>query len=349
MATIIGTSGHDNLHGTAGNDSIMGLAGNDTIRGGMGVDTMDGGIGNDVYYADSTHDVVIEGVGAGIDTVFASSSYALDVNEVENLYLRGNAIYGYGNELNNHIVGNAGDNTLSGDAGNDSIYGLAGNDTIYGGMGIDLLVGGVGNDVYYLDGDVISEEAGAGIDTVFAYTGEILRPNVENLYLQGSAIYGLGNELNNYIVGNANDNWLSGGTGIDTVIGGLGNDSITISGIGSDVLTGGAGADYFRFHSASAGSVTITDFSKAEGDKIELLAFEFYGLNFPVIENTSEALLCSQFVTGAGATNSDHRIIYNSSSGALFYDFDGTGATAQVQIASLSTGLALTSSDFQVV
>ncbi|MBD1935913.1 calcium-binding protein [Microcoleus sp. FACHB-68] len=355
MATIIGTSGNDNLPGltdpsTIGNDRIYGLAGNDTIDGGVGVDTMVGGVGNDFYYVDSTSDVVSECVGTGIDTVFASTSYTLSAN-VENLYLQGSANDGYGNELNNYIVGNAGDNMLSGGAGDDIIYGLAGNDTLNGGIGADTMEGGLGDDVYYAYaysvGDLMREYADAGIDTVLADATYMLSMNVENLYLQGSANDGYGNELNNYIVGNDGNNKLSDSFGSDTVIGGLGNDTF-IGFDGNDILTGGAGADYFNFYMNSDASDTITDFSKAEGDKIALSANGFNGLIVPM-GDTPESLLSSQFVIGAEATNSDHRVIYNSSTGALFYDFDGTGATAQVQIASLSTGLGLISSDFQVI
>ncbi|MBW4682072.1 MAG: calcium-binding protein [Microcoleus vaginatus WJT46-NPBG5] len=353
MATIIGTSGNNNLLGTAGNDRIYGLAGNDTINGGIGVDTMEGGVGDDFYYADSTSDVVREHIGAGIDTVFADTSYTLSAN-VENLYLQGSANYGVGNELNNHIVGNASDNTLSGGAGDDIIYGLAGNDTLNGGVGVDTIDGGIGNDVYYAptDGsfDVIIEQVGAGIDTVITDMNYTLGANVENLYLQGSAVIGVGNELNNYVMGNASNNVLSGSSGIDTVVGGLGNDTC-IGGGGSDndVLIGGAGADYFNFYLANEGSDTITDFSRAEGDKIALSASGFGGGLIGQQGVTEVNLLCSQFAIGAGATNSNHRVIYNSSTGALFFDVDGTGANAQVQIASLSTGLALTSNDFQIL
>ncbi|MBD2040128.1 calcium-binding protein [Microcoleus sp. FACHB-672] len=329
MATIIGTSEHDNLSGTAGKDSIIGLAGNDNIDGGIGSDTMDGGVGDDVYYVDRTCDVVIEGVGTSFDTVYSNASYSLSAN-VENLYLQGNAYYGYGNELDNRIVGNADNNYLWGGAGDDFINGLTGNDT---------MVGGIGNDAYLVDStsDVVTEEVAAGEDVVYAYANYSLSANVERLYVQDGVDYGAGNELDNFIEANIGNNYLWGGAGNDTISGRA----------DSDVLTGGAGADYFKFHSANEGNDTITDFSRAEGDKIALSAYGFGNLIFPTGE-TPESLLSSQFATDAGATDSNHRVIYNSSTGALFFDSDGIGANAQVQIASLSTGLALTNSDFQV-
>jgi Ca2+-binding RTX toxin-like protein len=60
-------------------------------------------------------------------------------------------------------------------------------------------------------------------------------------------------------------------------------------------------------------------------------------------------LASSAFVTGAGATNANHRIIYNSGTGALLFDIDGTGAAAATQFASVGAGLGLTNNDFQIV
>jgi Ca2+-binding RTX toxin-like protein len=43
-------------------------------------------------------------------------------------------------------------------------------------------------------------------------------------------------------------------------------------------------------------------------------------------------------------------VIYNSTTGALYYDADGSGAThAPVPFATLGAGLALTVSDFLIV
>ncbi len=54
--------------------------------------------------------------------------------------------------------------------------------------------------------------------------------------------------------------------------------------------------------------------------------------------------------SGTGAHDADDRIVYNPGTGALWYDADGNGAGAAVQIATL-TGLAgaLTQADFMVV
>jgi Ca2+-binding RTX toxin-like protein len=52
------------------------------------------------------------------------------------------------------------------------------------------------------------------------------------------------------------------------------------------------------------------------------------------------------FTIGAAATETGHRLIYNPSNGSLYYDGDGSGAGAAVEVANFSPGLALTTSDF---
>jgi serralysin len=57
-------------------------------------------------------------------------------------------------------------------------------------------------------------------------------------------------------------------------------------------------------------------------------------------------MAASALKIGAFATTAQQRIIYNSATGGLFYDADGTGASAQVQFAQLKAGLALTTANF---
>ena len=59
-------------------------------------------------------------------------------------------------------------------------------------------------------------------------------------------------------------------------------------------------------------------------------------------------LPASAFVNGTAAVTADQHLIYQQSTGNLYYDSDGVGGAAQVQIALLSTKPALTSQSFTI-
>lgn len=146
--TLRGYGGNDVLFGWDGDDTLYGNAGNDWLIGGRGADTMYGGVGDDNYHVDDPGDLVIENPDQGNDTVYAEITYTLPAN-VENLRLLGDAnLNGYGNELDNLLVGNYGDNYLEGGAGNDWLAAKAGSNILYGGPGRDWLVGGTGPDIF---------------------------------------------------------------------------------------------------------------------------------------------------------------------------------------------------------
>ncbi len=226
-SVITGTPNDDNLIGTPNNDLITGLAGNDKLDGKAGSDNLQGGTGNDTYTIDNLGDIVTENLNEGTDTVRSYITYTLG-NNLENLtLLGGSSLSGTGNELNNTLFGNNGNNNLIGGAGNDILDGQAGSDTMQGGLG---------NDTYSLSsaGDVVTENANEGTDTVKTYLTYTLGNNLENLTLLGNAdIDGTGNSLNNSLTGNNFNNTLSGGDGNDTLNGTIGNDTL-IGGNGND-------------------------------------------------------------------------------------------------------------------
>lgn len=232
--TLYGGDGADVLTGKAGNDVLFGDAGNDSLNGGTGTDAMTGGSGDDVYIVDNAGDTVTEAIGEGTDRVESSVAWVLGANQ-ENLTLTGSgAIAGTGNALNNWIIGNFANNTLSG---------ADGDDILDGGTGTDTFIGGLGNDEYRVDGpgDIVTELANQGIDTVKSTATLTLAANVENLVLLGTnALSGTGNDLANVITGNSGANTLNGGLGADTLIGGLGNDTYVIENVG-DAVTENAG------------------------------------------------------------------------------------------------------------
>ncbi|MEZ2133195.1 calcium-binding protein, partial [Sinorhizobium sp. CB9] len=125
---------------------------------------------------DVAGDVVTENADAGIDTVrTALAAYTLADN-VENLTYTGTAAF--------RGIGNGLDNVLTGGAAADNLSGGDGSDTLNGGAGADTLVGGTGDDTYIVDvaGDVVTENADAGIDTVkTALAAYTIGSDVENL------------------------------------------------------------------------------------------------------------------------------------------------------------------------
>jgi Ca2+-binding RTX toxin-like protein len=152
------------------------------------------------------------------------------------------------------------------------------------------------------------------------------------------------------ITGTAQNNSLVGTSGNDTINGAGGNDTINGAGgddalyghDGNDVLTGGGGRDTFVFDSSTvrAGGIDrITDFNSTD-DTIDL-GFAFTSL-------TNGGLQASEFRIGARALDGNDYVIYNRSTGALYYDPDGNGAAAQIQIAKLATTLNLYHGDFFV-
>jgi Ca2+-binding RTX toxin-like protein len=332
---LIGSALNDTLTGNALNNVITGNAGNDRIDGGAGADTLIGGLGNDTYLVDNAADHTIENTAEGTDLVLATVTWTLAAN-IENLTLSGTtAINGTGNALANVLAANAASNHL---------WGLDGNDTLNGGGGADILEGGLGNDTYVVDNssDVVIEQAGEGTDIVQASASYTLSANVEKLTLTGTGtIDGTGNTLANTLTGNAANNALWGLAGNDVISGAAGDD-LLVGGLGADTLTGGAGSDTFRFDvkEAAANKDTIKDFTHG-ADRLELVRTAFTAF----ATDTAGALNPDEFGLGTAATTVHQHLIYNQVTGALYYDADGAGGSAQLQIALLSTKPVLDATD----
>ncbi|MGO1078659.1 calcium-binding protein [Inquilinus sp. CA228] len=167
---------------------------------------------------------------------------------------------------NDSQTGSQKGDALYGLAGNDTLSGLAGNDTLEGRVGNDVLRGGAGADV--LDG-------GAGIDTASYYTSSV-RVSVSLTTGMGSGGEAQGDTLSGIenLSGSQGSDTLTGNSRANVLQGWNGNDALTGAG-GTDMLTGGAGADRFVYSSVAqsptgSGADRITDFSHAQGDRIDL-------------------------------------------------------------------------------
>lgn len=164
---------------------------------------------------------------------------------------------------------------------------------------------------------------------------------------QGGSDTMYGNGGNDTLSGDGGNDFVLGGSGKDRLTGGGGNDKIA-GGAGNDRLTGGAGADTFLFNAtpnASTNIDTISDFASGV-DHLLLAKSVMAGLGASLGTLTAGA-----FWSGAGATaahDASDRIIYDTSSGALYYDKDGAGGAAAIQIGQLTSDPALIYTDILI-
>lgn len=267
---------------------------------------------------------------------------------------------------NDTIDGTAGDDLLDAGTGNDKVYGEAGNDTIYGGAGNDQLYGGAGNDTI---------NGGAGNDKIFDDAGDNTITDTE-----GKATITLGAGSDTITTGAGNDKILAGdgantidagagndnivaGTGADTILAGAGNDKINAGsgrntvygqdgndsiitgagsdwingGAGADKITGGGGADVFVFDNlATGGKDTIADFNAAE---------DVFAFDTAIFTALSGGIDAGNFVIGKVALDADDYLVFDPRGGKLYYDADGSGGGAAIQIAGVKGNLTSLGAD----
>jgi Ca2+-binding RTX toxin-like protein len=384
--TLIGGSGDDTLDGGEGSDNYH-VVGNqaefDTFvdTGTGGTDTLSNLAGTALTLNGFTINNGIDVINGNNQAIIGNNNgnafdfSAVTFNNVS--FVSG----GNGNDsivgtaLSDNLQGGAGDDTISGGAGADRLDGGAQNDSLLGGVGDDTLVGGTGNDT--LDGGdgsdiyevaITQAEFDLFTDTGVSGNDTLRNTSTSSLTLSGFSITnGLefidGN--NRAILGNNNNNnfnfsavtlsnvlFVDGGNGNDFLIGsavsdnlrgGNGNDTID-GGNGADNLFGGAGNDSFIFNSSSTGVDTINDFAIG-GDTLRISSTGFGGAG---VVGAAGALAAARFTTGTVANTAAQRFVYDNASGSLFFDIDGNGSAAQVQIALLNSRPALNNNSFLV-
>jgi Ca2+-binding RTX toxin-like protein len=162
-----------------------------------------------------------------------------------------------------------------------------------------------------------------------------------------------GNEANNasgavrIILGNASANNLTGTSGNDTIFGLGGNDTLT-GGAGNDTLIGGAGNDHFRFTARADGADTIVDFASG-ADRLDFTKLAFgnhlavNGLNTGIVDTT-------HFIANdTGPTTSAQEFWYDTAHQALYFDADGIGAGAAIEMAQLGPSVILANTDIHLI
>ncbi|WP_127999107.1 beta strand repeat-containing protein [Piscinibacter defluvii] len=267
--------------------------------------------------------------GDGADTYYVDSSG--DVVSETNAAAAGgiDTVYSYlasctlGSNVENGRIRTTGSADLSGNTLSNLLYAGAGNNVLSGGSGTDTVS-------YEYD-------SSAGVTLNLALTtaqatggsGSDRLVSIENL--TGSA-YG------DRLIGSSGANALRGQGGNDTLAGGLGNDT----------LTGGSGADGFVFETvpnAATNLDTIVDFVAVD-DGIALDNAVFAQLG------ATGALAVANFrasSTGTAADANDY-VLYNTTTGTLAYDADGSGsAAAPIAVAVLTGAPTLSYADFVVI
>lgn len=270
-----GGDGDDMALGHDGDDRAFGRDGDDILRGFAGDDRLSGGDGDDLLMTDDGEDTIFGGAGAdrlvltvanlstgdgfdgggGADRLELSGGGTADLSALaffqsfETIQL---------DDSGTVLTGGAGGETIIGGTAADTLNGGGGDDVLQGGLGLDTLAGGLGDDVYLLiavgdESDLITENAGEGVDTVTTVFNFNLPDNLENLNLENTAgpNEGNGNGANNIINGSLfndlirgrdGDDELNGSDGVDTLLGQNGSDTLS-GGNGNDTLNGGGGVD----------------------------------------------------------------------------------------------------------
>lgn len=309
---IFGDGNNNILRGNGGNDNLFGLAGNDNLTGGKGADRLEGGNGVDL--ADYS------GSGAGVFVSLDSHTARGGDAEGDTLdtieFLNGSA-------KDDGLEGDSGGNILGGFFGNDLIKGLGGADSLFGGAGDDFLFGGA--DADQLDGGAGSDfveygtsSAGVTVDLALGTglggdaQGDVIK-NVEKV---------IGSSFADTLVGDDGANDLRAGFGNDTVQGAGGADGLS-GGRGVDRQTGGAAADTFGFTDTLESGIgagkrdVITDFSHAEGDKLDL---HFVDAKVGAPQDQAFAFIGDQAFTADGQVRffveGDHTLVEANTTGS---------------------------------
>jgi Ca2+-binding RTX toxin-like protein len=383
-----GNTGNDSMVGGAGNDEyyVGELSDVASEAGGSGVDTVNASIswtlGAGLERLTLLLSSGLSGTGNELGNLILGNGAANNLSG-----LAGNDTL-QGGEGNDTLSGGAGSDSLVGGEGEDLISGGAGVDRLIGGGGYDVFLVGAGEYAaaeVYQGGDSVGEHS----EDAFRYTGDTAATltlannltgvaHVEIASADGShagtaainvnaaaalaVVNMFGNAGANLFTGNAGYNFLAGYEGNDSLVGAGGDDSLH-GGDGADVLNGGAGNDTlnggdfggswndrFVFAAAlgAANVDTVEEFS-VDGDKLVLDDDFFVGIG-PL-----GALKDTAFVSGSGvvaAADPSDRIIYDSATGKLYFDGDGTGvAKSAVLFATLSSVAypELLASHFEIV
>jgi Ca2+-binding RTX toxin-like protein len=230
------------------------------------------------------------------------------------------------------INGTSANDTLTGTSGDDTINGLGGNDLFVAGStaGIDVIDGGAGRDSIEFKEratSAITVDFGDGFITGGS-SGTISFANIERV-----------------VAGNFNDA-LTGNAASQTLAGQSGSDAIEGAG-GVDTLWGGSGSDVFVFREmGTANADRISDYVTGS-DHIFLDDAAFTAIGGPVQFSATDARFKAN--SSGTATDTSDRVVFNTATGQLYYDADGSASGAAQLIATVQAGASVAASDIFVI
>ena len=181
----------------------------------------------------------------------------------------------------------------------------------------------------------------------YLYTGLSVSAKTAQKYINSNDVFNLSKLAlngNDTINGSSLSDVLLGFKGNDAVVGNEGNDFL-YGRAGNDVLIGGSGKDGFVFENLQGGVDVVYDFNI----KDDMIWFSKIGFSAFATNAVGRAIQTNQFASSASAIkglDADDRIIHNTTSGALYYDSDGNGPNAAIQIATV--GIALSSTNVYI-
>jgi Ca2+-binding RTX toxin-like protein len=255
-----GDAGRDYLHGGGGDDTLLGGAGDDTILACPGNDLVDAGNGNDIVRGAEGEDTILLGAGHdlarggdGSDRIFGDSGN-------DTIFAEWSADFVEGGSGRDKIAGNDGNDTLFGGVDRDSLWGGQGSDVLAGGDGADLLVGGMGADTM---------SGGTGNDFILSRS-DAGEPELAD----GSArVWG-------DLILEPSDDVLKGGSGADifrfeftmNARPSIAQENARVDGTVDWTMVRLENQHRHDHWMDSIGNDSILDYSRAEGDRIELSA-----------------------------------------------------------------------------
>ena len=342
-------------------DVIKGTSGSDTLKGTTSAERIEGGAGADLIYGMGGSDVLLGGTGQDkfvLNTKLGGSvAQILDFNPAEDAFYLDTAIFTklvkgtlssprkiYGTNLEDGAGAKANDNNdflvydkTTGNLSYDADGSGSGAAVVIAKLqpGLDLTAGN-----FY----TVSGTTSGGAQSPSSPSEPVPAPEPEPTPDPTPDPAPAGS-----ISGTSGADTLLGTSGIDKIVAYGGADYLYGKG-GADQLTGGAGEDKFVFDTRFDGSIDeIMDFNPLE-DVLYLDNAIFTKLSGGSLSEPKR-IYSGQLKDGPGATAGDSSdfLVYDSNTGNLSYDADGSGAGHAIVFAHMQAGLDLVPANFYVI